>query len=318
MPKEPNAAAPQREKLSDTPRLMGGLTSKPRVLAPVEDSNEAAAAAPAQMPSGAVALVLPAANQVREAGGPSASLADFPLEPLRAARQAIEGLLAQTHDIHEQIWRAVESLLADLNAKLSRECAARIVEFEKDIRDRGHYQTSALLEQIDLEAEARMAARVDRALGQAEEAARRGSAALDEKLETSRASIASIASGVTEELQRLKASSLNDLQADAVKRLNDLKAQHESDFAVLAQKTIDALNDRLAKQADNRFQAFQERLKHLADDATGQAEIKLKALTEGTLARVTSDVQAVVTRETSTYLIDALRKRLDHLAGSLK
>ena len=38
----------------------------------------------------------------------------------------------------------------------------------------------------------------------------------------------------TEELQRLKASSLNDLQADAVKRLNDLKAQHESDFAVLA------------------------------------------------------------------------------------
>jgi hypothetical protein len=294
---------------------MGLLAGKARVIAPVEEAAEWTVGAPPQAPS--APLVLPAASEVDNAGVPNTALG-VPLDPLRMARQAVEGLLAKTHDVHEEIWRAVESLLADLNVKLSRECAARIAQFEKEIQERGRYQTATVLDQIDLEAESRMAARVDHALDKTQEAERRSSQVLNEQVGASRASLMEIANTAKEELQRRTAICMEDLQVDASKRLNDLKAEHENKFAALTQKTADALNERLAKQADHRFQAFQERVKHLTDETSGQFERKLNALTETAVASVTNEIQAAVAHETSTYLIDILHKRLDQLASSLK
>jgi hypothetical protein len=250
-------------------------------------------------------------NQARVAGDPLA-------EPLRASRMALDGLLAKTHDIHEEIWRAVESLLADLHVKLRHECEKRIAEFDKEIRERGHYQTATLLDQIDLEAESRLAARVDQALDKTQEAERRGAQMLNEKVDASRASFTEIAATATQELQRQKSGALEEFQANAVKRSNDLKAEYESNFEALAKKNADALNERLARQADSKFQSFQERLKALGDEATGQAETRLKSLTEAALAGAAEDIRTMIARETSTHLIDALHKRLDQLASSLK
>jgi hypothetical protein len=311
MAKEHHATG-QQEKPLDKPRLMGSLMSKPRALSPVEDSSATDGAVPPQAPSSSATVILPAASQVNHAGG------DAVTDPLRAARQAIEGLLARTHDIHEEIWRAVESLLADLNLRLSRECDARIAEFEREIRERGRYQTTALLDQIDLEAESRMAARVDRALARTQEAEQLGSQALTEQVEASRASLAEVASSATQELQQRKLSAIQEFQVDANRHLSDLRAQHEDILKALVQKATDSLNERLTKQADLRFQAFQERLKNLTDETASQVEIRLQALTEAALARATTDVHTAVSRETSTYLIDVLHRRLDQLAGSLK
>jgi hypothetical protein len=302
---------------SDRARTLGAAQNKPRVLAPVEDSRDTAANPPVRSKSGSEPLVLPASNEVDKVGS-SKSSAEALAEPLRASRLALDDLLTRTHAIHEQIWRTVESLLSDLHAKLHRECEARLADFEKEVAERGRYQTATLLDQIDLEAESRLAARVDRAMERAQESEGRGIQVLDEKVEASRATIVGIAGAATDELQRLKAASLEDLRADADRRLNALKVQHENDFQALAQKTAEALNDRLLKQSENRFQIFQERLKQLTDETGGQLETKLKALTDSALARASDDIQAMISRETSTYLIEALHKRLDRIASSLK
>ena len=47
-------------------------------------------------------------------------------------------------------------------------------------------------------------------------------------------------------------------------------------------------------------------------------EKKVLTLTETAISRVSDEVQAVVKRETSTYLIKALRSRIDQLADSLR
>lgn len=305
-------------KSPDGARAMGSPPGKPRVLMPVEDLAEPNASTNSSTKPASEPLILPAAN---ETNGPAAAhhLSGDPFAgPLHASRLALDELLAKTHNIHEQIWRAVESLLADLHGKLSRECEARLAEFEKELSERGRYQTGILLDQIDLEAESRLAARMDSALDKAQEAERHGSRVLDEKLESSRAAIAEIAETATRELQGLKASSLEDLQANASQRLTDLKSEYENNFKAVAQKAADALDERLTKQSDTRFQGFQERLKRLADESTGLAESRLKAVTDAAIERASADIQATITRETSTYLIDALHKRLDRLASSLK
>jgi hypothetical protein len=325
MAKEQGAAIGQlgplgevQAKSPDGTRAMGSPPGKPRVLMPVEDPAAPDTGANSSTKPPSEPLILPAANETNRPAGASNFPADLFAEPLRASRLALDELLAKTHDIHEQIWRAVESLLADLHSKLSRECEARLAEFDKELGERGRYQTGILLDQIDLEAESRLAARMDRALDKAHEAERRGSQVLDEKIETSRAAIAEIAGAATRELQSLKASSLEDLQANAKQRLADLKSEYESNLKAAAQKAADALDERQTKQSDTRFQSFQERLKRLADESTGLAESRLKVVTDGAIARAAADIQATITRETSTYLIDALHKRLDQLARSLK
>jgi hypothetical protein len=318
MAKEQGVTGTPPERPPDKPRFIGSLVNKPRPLASVEDSKEVSGSVPPQSSSGSAPVVLPAASRVNHTGLPPAAAGDSMTDPLRAARQAIDGLLSRTHDIHEEIWRAVESLLADLNGKLRRECDARIAEFEQEIRERGRYQTTALLDQIDIEAESRMAARVDRALERTQEAERLGAQVLTEQAEASRASLTEMTNSAIKELQHREASAILEFHADATKHLNGLEAEHENNLQVLGQKATDSLNERLSKQADIRFQAFQDRLKHLTDETAGQVEIRLQALTEAALTRVTSEVHAAVAREASTYLIEVLHKRLDQLAGSLK
>ena len=317
MAKDQSASSQQQQRPAEKPRFIGSLVNKPRSLAPVDDLDQAKGPVPPQAPSSSAPVILPAGSQINHAGPPPAP-SDPLADPLRAARQAIDGLLSRTHDIHEEIWRAVESLLTDLNSKLRRECDARIGEFEQEIRERGRYQTTALLDQIDLEAESRMAARVDRALERTQEAEQLGAQALSGQAEASRASLKEAANSAIAELQEREAAAILEFHTDAVKRLNDLKAEHDDNLQASALKVTDSLNDRLSKQAEIRFQAFQERLKHLTEETAGQIEVKLQALSEAALTRVTGDVHAAIARETSTYLIEVLHKRLDQLAGSLK
>jgi hypothetical protein len=86
----------------------------------------------------------------------------------------------------------------------------------------------------------------------------------------------------------------------------------------LAKTRSDALRQDFTKWADDASRSLRERLQHSADEITGQMEKKVLTLTEAALARVSDEVQAVVKRETSTYLIQALRDRVDQLADSLK
>jgi len=260
----------------------------------------------------------PIANEETKTSGQSGVQADALAEALRVSRSALEGLLAQTHDIHEASWRAVQSLFEDLHLRLCQECEARVAGFEKEIHDRGRYQTSALLEMFDVEAESRLAARIDQALDRAQEAERQSAKSLDDKVEATRTNLTEITNKATQELQQQKAACLEDFRAEAVQRLSVSKTEHLSDFENIAQKKADLLGEDFTKRATASLDAFQERLQRIADESTGQLEERLMTLTEAAVVRVSNEAQAVVTRETSTYLIQALRSRLDQLTNSLK
>jgi len=328
-------AASQPEVASDKPRVLGGRPGSPRILQPVEESEEAAAEAvrkgrPEARPSVGQPATRQSANPVQPvndvphhgsnsngSNGTSAEAASVMTESLRASRVALEGLLAKTHEIHEENWRAMQSLFENLHQKLSDEHKARVAGFEKEVSDRGRYQTSALLEKIDLEAESRLAARLDRALDKAREAERQSVRSLEEKVAAIRASLIELTNTATGELYRQKTACLAELQNEVRKRLSDLKIEQANYLENMAKKTADSLSEQFAKRSALAAEAFQKRLQKLAEEIAGQWEKKLAALADGAVASISKDALAVVSRETSNQLIQALHKRLDELANSL-
>jgi len=331
MAEEPRSATRQSERLSDKPRPFGAQPASPRVLAPVEDGDEAVGDEVRAVKAGANQpetrpIAKPPANEVArgevtkevsKANGASKTPDGALVESLRASRSALEGLLAKTHEIHEESWRAVQLLFEDLHLRLCQEHEARAALFEKEIDERGRYQTESLLEQIDVEAEARLAARLDRVMERTKEAERATGNWIDEKIEASRAGLSEVAEAAKQELERQKAACLGNLQSEAEKRLNELKAEQSRYFVTMAQKSADTLNEHFAKRANDTLDDLQKRLQKLSDEVTSQLEKKIASLTEAAVAQIASEADVIVARETSTHLIEALRKRLDQLANSL-
>jgi hypothetical protein len=240
------------------------------------------------------------------------------IDALRVSRSALEGLLSKTHEIHEESWRSIQSLFEDLHLRLCQECEARVDSFEREIHERGRYQTATLLEIVDVEAASRLAAQVDQALEKGQEAEQRSTQRLNDSVEACRTGLAEIMNTATAELQQQKIACLQDLHGEAQKQLHELKIEHLSDFENTSRRTAEASTAIFTKWADEAMLSFQERLQNLAEKITTELENSLSTLTEAAVAQVSNEVQAVITRETSTYLIQAIRTRLDQLTNSLK
>lgn len=320
MAEEPRPASQQPEARSDRPRVLGVRPGSPRVLTPVDElqeppaepirRSEPAAHAQAEPTSNAQGAAAAAAQSSSESG-------DNLVEALRASRSMLEGLLAKTHELHEETWRAMQGFFHDLHSKLSQEHQARFANFEKEISERGRYQTAALLDKIDLEAEARLAARLDHVLDKAQEAQRQSIRSLDEKTVAIKANLVELTSKSAQELERQKAACIANLEAQARNHLGDLKTEQAKYFDTLAKKTADSLSEQFAKRASVASEAFQKRLQTISEEITDQLEKKLAAMTDTALTRISNEAQAIIARETSNNLIQVLRKRLDQLANSL-
>lgn len=319
MAEEPRPASQQPEARSDKPRVLGVRPGSPRVLTPVDESQEPSAE-PIQSKPAAHPVAQPTSNAqgaITAGAQSSTESAGNLVEALRASRSMLEGLLAKTHEIHEETWRVMQRLFEDLHVKLSQEHQARFANFEKEISERGRYQTASLLDKIDLEAESRLTARLDHALDKAQEAERQTVRSLDEKTAASRASLVELTSKSTQELARQKAAFMADLEAQAQNRLSDLKTEQAKYFENIAKKTADSLSEQFAKRASLATESFQKRLQTISEEITGQLEKKLAAMTETAVTRISTEAEAIVARETSVNLVQALRKRLDQLANSL-
>jgi hypothetical protein len=263
-------------------------------------------------------LFLQSGNEVAPANGPlslrTAALADA----LGTCESALDGLLSKTHEIHEQSWRTIQSLFKDLHLRLCQECEGAITGFEKEIHERARFETSTLLEIVDVEAKSRLAARVDEALEKTREAERHSERERGENLEASRKSLKEITDAATQELQRQKTECLESFHLEAQIKLDELKHEHINDFDKVSKEKADALSARFAKSTETTLQAFQAQLKQFSDSWTKQIEQRLSVLTESAVARVSDEARTVVTREASDYLIKTLRSRLDQVAVALK
>jgi hypothetical protein len=320
MAQEPPATS-QHTGSPDGPRVLGSSTTGDtlRILQPIDPAEEKESnvdATPTTNPRPHPFKLHPT-NEVKpdvQRGVHTDAL----IEALRVSRSALEGLLAKTHDIHEESWRSIQSLFEDLHLRLCQECEARVASFERDINERGRYQTAMLLEIVDVEAASRLAAHVDQALEQGQEAEQRSAQRLNDSVEACRTSLAEITNTATAELQQQKIDCLQDLHGEAQKQLYKLKLEHLSDFENTSRTTADASTANFTKWADEATLSYEKRLQDLAEKITTEFEKSLSTLTEAAVAQVSNEAQAVVTRETSTYLIQALRTRLDQLTTSLK
>jgi hypothetical protein len=320
MADEPRPASQQPEARSDRTRFLGVRPGSPRVLTPVDESQEPSAEPIRQGEPAAHPGARPTSNAqgATTSGAQSSSESgDNLVEALRASRSVLEGLLAKTHELHEETWRAMQGFFQDLHLKLSQEHQARFANFEKEISERGRYQTAALLDKIDLEAEARLAARLDHVLDKAQEAQRQSVRSLDEKTASSQKTLVEVTTKSAQELERQKVACIANLEAQARNHLGDLKTEQAKYFDALAKKTADSLSEQFAKRASVASEAFQKRLQTISEEIMGQMEKKLAAMTETAVVRISNEAQAIIARETSVNLIQVLRKRLDQLANSL-
>jgi hypothetical protein len=310
MAQEPRASGRQNLPASGAPRNSGGVPPSD-LPSPGQDSSPRTnpKSQPFQLPSGSE--VAPADGRLSVH---TAALADA----LSTCESALDGLLSKTHEIHEQSWSAVQSLFKDLHLRLAQECEAAIAGFEKEIHERARFETSTLLEIVDVEAKSRLAARVDEALERTREAERRDQQERDEKLEAGRKSLREITDTATQELQRQKTECLESFHLEARTKLDELKQERIDDFEKVSTEKADALSARFAKSTETTLQAFQVQLKQFTDGWTKQIEQRLSTLTESAVARVSNEARTIVTREASDYLIEALRSRLDRVAVALK
>src|SRR5437660_1060493 len=151
MAKEPRPSARQPVSSSSAPRNPGEVPS----------SEKGADQDPSRQTNlKSQPLYLSSDNEMTTVDGQlsvhSAALADV----LGTCESALDGMLSKTHEIHKQSWSAVQSLFKDLHLRLVQECEAAIAGFEKEIHERARFETSTLLEIVDVEAKSRLAARV--------------------------------------------------------------------------------------------------------------------------------------------------------------
>jgi hypothetical protein len=322
MAQDPSATG-QHLGSPEGPRILGSSTAgdRPRILQPIEPDLDKESAVNASTPTTSPSLSHPlkpdTTNEV-ETNVQRDVQSDALIEALRVSRSAMEGLLSKTHDIHEETWRSIQSLFENLHLRLCQECEARVATFEKEIHERGRYQTATLLEIADVEVASRLAAHVDQALEKEREAEQRSTQRLNDSVEVCRTSMAEITNTAMVELQRQKLACLQDLHGEAKKQLHELKLEHLSDFENASQKSADASIDRFTNWANDAIRSYEERLQRLAEEMTQQQEKRLSMLTEAAISQVSNEARAIITRETSTYLIEALRMRLDKLTTSLK
>jgi hypothetical protein len=239
-------------------------------------------------------------------------------EAVHISRFALDGLLSKAHDLHEESWRTIQSLFEDLNIRLHREFEGRLADFEKEFSKQGRNQTTALLELIDLEAESRLTARLDETLVKAKEGERQRARSLEDTIEAGRTVLGEAANIAMQQLEQQKLTHLKDFKDDVQVCFEDLKTQQVADFQSVARRTEDELSEHFNKWTNDALKSVQERLSYIEAEITEHMKKSLSTLKETAIAEVASEVEAIVARETSTHLIQAVRSRLDQLMNSLK
>jgi hypothetical protein len=245
---------------------------------------------------------------------PTESLA----EAVHISRSALDGLLLKAHDLHEESWRTIQSLFEDLNIRLGREFEGRLADFEEEVSKQGRNQTTALLELIDLEAESRLTARLDETLFKAKEGERQRARSLEDTIEAGRTVLGEAANIAMQQLEQQKLTHRKDFKDDLQVLFEDFKTQQVADFQSIARRTEDEFSEHFNKWTNDALKSVQERLSNIEAEITEQMKKSLSRLKETAIADVASEVEAIVARETSTHLIQAVRSRLDQLMNSLK
>ena len=241
----------------------------------------------------------PKAETAKQSGGLTAVL--------EASRAELDRLLAETQNIHERSWRVIHTLLEDSQLRASQAVDACLTRFEKEIQDRVISETAMMLQNFDVEAEARLAARLDQALATAKQRQQSIEQDLAIAVAENRKQLDQISAGVADGLQQHEQRLLGNLQKETERQLGEL-AKNANRISDNIQRLGDHLGTELKQRMEDAVQVFQSRLEQVWQDVVGRAEQRIAETARTCTAELAKQAREVVDREMSEFLSQALRR----------
>jgi hypothetical protein len=242
---------------------------------------------------------------------------DAVMELLRTSHSELDHLFAETQTMHERSWRVIHSLMEDLKLRTSQTITMAVGSFDKEIRELVSFEKAAMLESLDVEAEARLAARTDAALAKMKEARDGLEGNLKDRATEKERSFETVMAKTAEELQRREATFRVNLQSHTKRTLDELKAGVDEIAKNLRQMEVEVSTE-FGKSAEQKLQGYKLRLEDLGEKAINAAQTRIAEITQSSVASVAKYTREIVERELSESFIQGVRRRLDYFAELLK
>ncbi len=233
---------------------------------------------------------------------------------LEASRAELDSLLAETHSIHERSWRVIQALLENSHLKAALAVDAGLIRFENETRDRLNSEMTVMLQNFDVEAGARLAARLDQALATAKQRQHSIEQDLATAVAENRKQLDQISTGAADGLQQRAQDLMADLQNEAERHRGEL-ANNARRIADDLQQPSDKFAAELKRSIDEAVQLFQSRIEQTWQELVGRAEQRMAETANTQTAELAKQARQVVDREMSEFLSQALR-RFERPAGA--
>jgi hypothetical protein len=249
---------------------------------------------------------------IADALAPSAPKTDTEKQPelaavLRASRSELDRLLTETQHLHERSWRVIHTLLEDSQLRASQAVDACLVRFEQEIQDRVSNEMAMTLQNFDIEAGARLAARLDQALITAKQRQSSIEQDLAVAVAENRKQLDQIRIGAADELRQREQGLLDDLQKEAQRQLGEL-AKSANQISSNIQHLGDSLSAEFKQRIEEAVQVFQSRIEQVWQEVVGRAEKQITETAHTCVAELAKQAREVVDREMSEFLSHALRR----------
>ncbi|MBV8452357.1 MAG: hypothetical protein JOZ29_08805 [Deltaproteobacteria bacterium] len=184
---------------------------------------------------------------------------------------------------------------------------ACLVRFEKEIEDRISGEMATMLQNFDVEAGARLAARLDQALATAKQRQHSIEQDLAVAVAENRRQLDQISTSAADGLQQREQGLLGDLQKEAEKQLGEL-AKSANQISNNVQRLGDSLSTELKQHMEDAVKVFQSRIEQVWQEVVGRAEQRIAETARTCTAELAKQARKAIDQEMSAFLSQALRR----------
>lgn len=239
------------------------------------------------------------------------------IELWRVSRSEFDALLTEARAVQERSSKLTQSLMGELQTTIWRMIETALSGFQKEIHERVALEASMMLENLDVEAGARLAARVDQALARAKDHQRLVERNLAGIAAENQKAASTISARAAEEMQSRAATLRAEIESEVQAKVNEIKHNaHEA--AGSAREITQTVIDELEKRTGQALVGFESRMAQMEREAVARVQERIDALANSTMSTIAKQVQDAADRHISKFFIQAFRSRLDQLTDVLK
>ena len=226
---------------------------------------------------------------------------------LGASRAELDRLLAETQSIHERSWGVIHTLLEKSQLKTSQAVDACLARFEEEIQNRIRSHMAMMLQNFDVEAGARLTARLDQGLATAKQRQHSIEQDLTVAVAENRKQLDQISTGAAEGLRQKGQGLVGDLQREAERHVSEL-AKNARQITDNIQQLAENFGAELKKSTEEAVEVFRSRIEQTWQEMMGQADKRVAETTNTYVAELAKQARQVVNREMSEFLAHALQQ----------